>query len=368
MSEFDYSKVIDLLEHGDISGWFGNSTGGPYLQELEKKFAQACGAKYAFGVSSGSASIYVGLKACGVGPGDVVPVPAYTHVGSVAPIVLAGATPLFIDVDDYGDLDPNDLEHVLTARSLKIKAVVVVHQLGVPCNMIGIRSVVGGDVAIVEDASHALGGRYAGHSIPVGNVGCFSIGGGRTKTIGTGEGGMVVTNDDELAEKCRNIRNHGDRAMDVPYFCFNFRMSDLNAAVGLAQIEKLDFLNKHQAENAKYIVERLPNFLSVPKPPEGSTWYIIGCYFDEHLAGMSRGEFLKIVEAKGFKGGLPRKNIGSGYVRLISDMKLYQSYWRFLAKSEWIRDHSVWIDWHRWPRTKEEIDTMLDCLRSIGKR
>ena len=365
----DMAKIVHMLKDEDISGWFGNNTGGPYLQEFQRKFAQYCTAKYAFGVSSGSASIYVALKACGVGHGDVVAVPAYTHVGSVAPIVLAGATPLFVDVDDFGNIDPQDLNEAIyvVTRVRGVKAVVVVHQLGVPCEIDAIREVAQKHhLWVIEDASHALGAEYKGKRCGVlGDIGCFSIGGGRTKTIGTGEGGMVVTNNDELAEKVQNIRNHGDRVTDAPYFCFNFRMCDLNALVGLAQISSLDFLNDWQIENATYLTEQLPDCLNARMPPSHvkSTWYIVGCDFTK--GKVARDSFLQEVYARGFRGGMPRKNVSPGYSKLVSDIAVYKPYQRSLPNSEKIRDQSVWIDYHRYPRTKEEIDALMNCFAEV---
>ena len=137
--------------------------------------------------------------------GDRVVVPSYTHVGSVAPILLAGAKPIFADVDINGTIDPNLIDWT------GAKALIAVHMLGMPCNMDLIKKNFGG--YIIEDASHALGSEYKGKKCgSLGNVGAFSVGGGRTKTIGCGEGGMVTTDNAEIAEKVKNIRNHGDRA------------------------------------------------------------------------------------------------------------------------------------------------------------
>jgi len=362
----DLLQINELLKR-DFSGWFKSNDGGPYLQEFQRRFADFLGAKYAFATSSGSAAIYIALRACGVEEKDYVAVPAYTHVGSVAPILLAGAKPLFIDVDRFGNMDAEDLSKVVSVQ--KVKAVIVVHQLGLPCEMDKIKEVSEG-VVIIEDSSHALGAEYKGVKAGVlGDVGCFSIGGGRTKTIGTGEGGMVVVNDDFLAERCKNMRNHGDRIFDCDYFCFNFRMSELNALVGLLQMKKLQFLIDWQIKNAEYLIKNLPEYLEVPVPPSyiKPVHYIIGCHFSEKTAGMTRDDFLKKVIEKGYEGGVPRRNVGQGYAKLISDIKYYSKYRRALPISEKLRDEMVWIDWHRYPRTREEIDELLHAFREIHK-
>lgn len=355
----------------DISGWFKNNQGGAYLRTFENEFAEFLGAKHAIAVSSGSAALYVALKACGIRFGDRIAVPTYTHVGSVAPIILAGATPIFIDVDEHGNISPQDL--LAKADQYYFGAIIIVHQLGTPCKMREITEAAKfssfGNKFIIEDASHALGSAYGGEPCGLlGNIGCFSIGGGRTKTIGTGEGGMIVTDNDNLAEKCRNVRNHGDRSFDVDYFCFNFRMSDLNAAVGLMHMDKLASLINWQIRKAGYLKSNLPRYLEVPPLPPNiwSCQYLVGCHFNQEKAGMTRDAFLRLM--KPFQVG-PRKYVGGGYSRLISDVKYYSNFARgqTFPMSEKLRDESVWIDWHRYPRTNEEIDVLLEKLKEIGE-
>lgn len=353
--------VTELIKNHDISGWFKNSEGGENLRFFQKCFAEYCDTKHAFAVSSGSAAIYVALRACGVRRGDTVMVPSYTHVGSVAPIVLAGARPLFVDVDSYGNISPDSVK-VLCYNA---KALIAVHMLGMPCNIDELKKVYSG--LIIEDASHALGAKYKNKKCgSLGDVGCFSIGGGRTKTIGCGEGGMVTTNDVDLAEKIKNIRNHGDRATDCDYFCFNFRMSEVNALLGLLQMQRIKMLNSWQVHNAKYITALLPDFLSAPKMPDYAKpiHYIISCSYNRRVIALSRDEFLKKLHEKGWDGGVPRMNIGGAWSKLVSDVKFYSKFPKGdLKMSESLRDNQVWIDWHRFPRTQAEINTMLDHLK-----
>jgi dTDP-4-amino-4,6-dideoxygalactose transaminase len=369
----DWDWVVEQLKGKDISGWFGSATGGKYLQEFQTKFAEYCGVKHGIAVSSGSASMYVALRACGVGTGDYVAVPAYTHIGSVAPIVLAGAKPLFIDSDKYGNLSPSDLERAVKGKR-SVRAVITVHLLGVPCEMQEIKDVVNDyseKVFIIEDASHALGSEYKGKRCGgLGDIGCFSIGGGRTKTIGTGEGGMIVVDDDDLAENCRNIRNHGDRYTDVDYFCFNFRMSELNAVVGLSQMPKLDMLVSWQIAKAKYLLAKLPPFLSVPEPPAHvkSTRYLLGCVYKG--GRFSRDEFVStLIEAlnkKGIENGVPRRNVSRGQTKLIDQVRFYQKFGRACPFAQSLVENSFWIDWHRYPRTEEEIDELMETIGEIA--
>ena len=372
LKELNLEIVFNLLRNEDISGWFKNNNGGPYLQKFEKIYADYVEAKHAIVVASGSTSIYTALKAIGVDRDDLVAVPSYTHIGSAAPIVLAGGIPLFVDVDEYGNFSAEDLMRYLdkddlTYEGKKLKAIVVVHQLGMPCDVDRLPK----GIPVIEDASHALGSKYKGRYIGnLGKLGCFSIGGGRTKTIGTGEGGMIVTNDPELAERCHNMRNHGDRSMDCDYFCFNFRMSELNAMLGYLQMVEIQKYNDWQMKNAKYIMENLPDYLEVPPTPDyaESVRYIIGCIINEDKAGMTRNEFLAEIRRRGFEGGIPRKFIGSGYTKLLSDVKYYQQFpSHSLPGSRKLIDKAVWIDWHRYPRSREEIDELLEVFWEIVK-
>lgn len=358
----DLSSVIDLLQNHDISGWFKNAEGGSCMRFFQQCFSEYCGAKHGIAVSSGSAAIYTALKACDVSNGDTVLVPSYTHVGSVAPIVLAGAKPHFVDVDLHGNFKADELDNY-EGNAI---ALIAVHMLGMPCNMEEIRRRFSG--YIIEDASHALGAEYKGKRAgSLGNIGCFSIGGGRTKTIGCGEGGMITTNDDQLAEKCKNVRNHGDRNTDVNYHCFNFRMSELNALVGLLQLPRLDMLNEWQIKNAERIIGELSPYkqLKFPATPTYAkpTRYIISCLAEDKE---KRDSVLNALKQKGWDGGKPRMSIGGGWSKLVSDIKFYQKYPKnTLSMSRELCERSIWIDWHRFPRTDEEISLMLEHLREV---
>lgn len=370
--KIDLTPVIKLLKTGDISEWYKSSDGGKYLQGFQKLFANYCCTKYAFATSSGSSAIYVALKAIGVKKGDEVVVPSYTHVGDVAPIVLAGARPYFVDIDKFGNLDPSELHSI----PFDTKAVIVVHQLGMPANMPEIQEKINihtKGARIIEDASHALGAecltkkgwQRAGS---IGDIGCFSVGGGRTKTIATGEGGMITTSNETFAEKCKNIRNHGDRYTDCDYFCFNFRLSELNALLGFLQMPKLDALNRLQIHHAQYLMRKLPHYIEVPKTPAyvKPTHYIVGGLFSTEKAGMTRDEFLRELSQKGYDGGIPRKNVSGGYSKLISDIKYYRRFYkRRLPMSEKLRDEAIWMDWHRFPRTQKEIDILLEHFKEV---
>ena len=361
LDEKDAEIVKEFVKQQDISGWFQNSEGGHYLQEFQKQFSSFCGSKYALTCSSGSASIYLALKAIGIGQGNHVAVPTYTHVGSVAPIILAGGIPVFVDCDQFGNLSVKDLSRI----EEKLDAIVAVHQLGMPCDIDEIKDCCP-ETPIVEDASHAMGSYYKGkHAGLLGDVGCFSIGGGRTKTIGVGEGGIIITNNDDIAEKVKFLRNHGDRYSDAPYFCFNFRLSELNALIGYLEMRHIGTLIKSQETLAKYIIDKLPSWIEVPEVPNyiHHCRYMIGGNFKADIVKTSRQEALSRL--KEFQVG-PRQFIGGGWSKLISDIQYY-SQWKKgnYPSSKKIRDKSIWIDYHRPPRTKEDADKLIGVLNGI---
>lgn len=248
--------VVEVLR----SGWV---TQGPRVAEFETRFAQAVGAEEAVAVSSATTALFLSLHALGIGAGDEVVVPSLTFIASVNAIVHAGATPVFVDVDPLTyDLDPDAFAAAIGPRT---KAVMVVHQLGMPADLDAIEAAArDAGVTVVEDAACAIGSRYRGR--PIGSSGrlvCFSF--HPRKVLVTGEGGMITLADSALAARLRRLRHQGMSISDAerhgadrviieqyPEIGFNFRLSDLHAAVGLAQLAKLDHLLARRREIASH--------------------------------------------------------------------------------------------------------------------
>jgi dTDP-4-amino-4,6-dideoxygalactose transaminase len=232
------------------SGWV---TQGPRVEEFEARFAEAVGAQHAVAVSSGTTALFLSLHALGIGPGDEVVVPSLTFIASANAVLHAGATPVLVDVEPRSfNLDPAALEAAVTPRT---RALLPVHQLGQPADLDAIGAVAARHgLALVEDAACAVGARHRGR--PVGSsahVACFSF--HPRKVLVTGEGGMITTPDAALAARLRRLRHQGMGVSDLerhraasavvesyPEIGYNFRLSDLQAAVGIAQVARLEAL------------------------------------------------------------------------------------------------------------------------------
>jgi dTDP-4-amino-4,6-dideoxygalactose transaminase len=248
-------ELIETARRTLQSGWWSM---GPRVEDFERGFSEFCGVRHAFAVSNGTAALHLALLACGCGPGDEVILPSLNFVAAANSIANTGAKPVFCDIRGPHDLnlDPDDVESVITPRT---KALLVLHYGGHPCDMGRILEIAGDrGLAVVEDAAHAPGATWDGRPCgTLGSVGCFSF--FSNKNLPIGEGGAVVTNDDEIADRLRLLRSHGmttltwDRhrghahTYDVVAQGFNYRMDELRAAIGLVQLGRLPAANLQRA-------------------------------------------------------------------------------------------------------------------------
>lgn len=218
-------------------------SGGPKLKEFQEKIAKLCQVKHAIGVCNGTQALYVGLKALGIGEGDEVIVPDFTFIASANVVVWAGAKPVFVDVDKRTfNIDPAKIENAVTKKT---KAIMPVHIYGQAANMPQIMKIAKKhNLLVIEDAAQGIGVSYEGKPVgSFGDVSCLSF--YADKILTTGEGGMVLTNDDEIAKRCTILLNQGrtGRGWYIhDYIGYNFRMTDLQAGIGLAQLRKLERL------------------------------------------------------------------------------------------------------------------------------
>lgn len=251
--------IIEVLR----SGWV---TQGPKVEEFEQAICQYTGAKYAVAVTSCTTGLFLCLKLLGVGKGDEVIVPSYSFIATANVVVHAGATPIFVDINPQTyNIDPEKIESAITKKT---KAIIPVDQVGLPCDMPEILKIAKKyKLHIIEDAACALGSSINGKKLgSFGEIAVFSF--HPRKTITTGEGGMILTNNQSWANKLRTLRHHGMSVSDVarhkskkiiqesyPVIGFNFRMSDLQAAVGIEQMKKLPLILKKRATLAnKYTI------------------------------------------------------------------------------------------------------------------
>lgn len=246
-------REIEYLQECIETGWV--AAGGPFVRKFEDAFAARHGLERAVATNSGTAALHLALRALGIGAGDEVIVPALTFVASANPIRYVGATPVFADVEpDTYTLDPAEVERLVTERT---RAVMVVHLYGHPADMDAVNDAARRHgLAVIEDATEALGSAYRGEPCGLlGQIGCFSFNGNKIMT--TGGGGMVLTRDDDLLERVRYLslqaREPGTREYVHGDVGFNYAISNLHAAVGLAQLERLDlFLSAKRAIAARY--------------------------------------------------------------------------------------------------------------------
>ncbi len=222
------------------------STYGSFVPEFEEKFAKYLRAKRAVSTQSGTAAIHIALYELGIGSGDEVVVPVLTFVATVNPVMYVGATPVFVDVDpETWNIDPEEIKKVITPR---VKAVIPVHLYGNPANMEEIMYISEKyGIPVIEDATESLGAKFRGKFTGTfGKFGCFSFNG--SKIITTGGGGMVVTNDEKAADHIKFLINQArdpSKGYYHPEIGFNYRMTNLETSLGLAQFERLDeFLRK----------------------------------------------------------------------------------------------------------------------------
>lgn len=307
--------VMEVMDSGTLSGFHANFLGGPRVRAFEAEFAAFFGARHAIAVNSGTAALHVALAAAGVAPGDEVVVPCYTFTATASAVLMHNATPVFADVDpETFCVTAESIEAVLTSRT---RAVIPVHLLGNVCRMDPIVDLARRrGLILIEDNAQAPGATYRGRWVgTIGDAGTFSF--VETKNLVTGEGGMVVTDRDDIAERCRLVRNHGEsyvagkpRAYVANILGWNYRMTEIEAAIGSVQLSRFEQLTAQRIENAEYLSRhlRLPGITAPHVDSEvRHVYHLYGLRYDEGLVGVPRAAFLRALDAEGvrFTGGYP---------------------------------------------------------------
>lgn len=275
--EAERKSVQDVLDSGVLMryGFDAMRSGHWKARELELALATRMGVQYAHLVSSGTAALTVALASSGVGSGDEVLVPTFTFVASFEAILAVGASPVLCDIDDTLGLDPKSVEMAITPRT---KAIMAVHMCGSMADLTKLQAIAEQyNLLLIEDACQAIGGTFEGRPLgSIGDVGCFSF--DYVKTITCGEGGGLITNSNDIYQKSQAFSDHGhdhlgsDRGADQhPELGYNYRISELNAAVGLAQLGRLDEFLEIQKRNYKELRKALQYFPGIEfrKVPQG---------------------------------------------------------------------------------------------------
>jgi dTDP-4-amino-4,6-dideoxygalactose transaminase len=328
------------LDKGKLSRflgcWHEDFFGGDEVRALEKEWAEKFGVKHAISVNSATSALYCAVGAAGIGPGDEVIVSPYTMTSSASAALVYNAIPVFADIEeDYYCLDADSIEMKITERT---KAIIVVDIMGQTYDADRINAIAKKhNLIVIEDAAQAPGAMYKGkYAGTLGDMGIYSL--NYHKHIHSGEGGIIVTNDDELAERLMLIRNHAEAVVEdkgvtnlVNMIGFNYRMTEIEATIAREQLRKLDDLLEKRLENVEYLSRRLSRIpcLEVPKVREESkhSFYVHALKFNKTLAGISREKFIEAVKAElsffemreteGVK-------IGCGYVKPLYLQPIFQ--------------------------------------------
>lgn len=274
-AEETFADILEPLKSGKVNYWTGKKG-----MEFETKWAKWNGAGFAVSCTNGTAALHIAVASLGIGPGDEVIVPSYSFIASSFAVIQAGAIPVFCDVTEDHTIDPDLIESLITKRT---KGIVVVHLYGVVADMGPIlRIAYKHKLKVIEDCAQCFGGEYNGIKTGViGNAGCFSFCQSKHFTTG-GEGGMVVTNDEDLAWECRSFRDHGYDVKErlnmlaleekLPYIHnkvgFNFRMTEMQSIIGLNELKRLDSWNlKRRFRYAEMYDKAFKNLKGVKKLP-----------------------------------------------------------------------------------------------------
>lgn len=308
----EIAEVVDTLRSGQL-------TTGPKVQRLEEEFRRYVGARHAVAVSSDTAGLHLALAAAGIGPGDEVIVPSFAFCSRANVVVHLGATPVLADIGPDLNIDPDDISRCITPRT---RAIVPVHYAGQPCDMDEIAAIAEAHhLLIVEDASHALGSRYRGRTIgSLSLATVFSL--HATQTIAAGEGGMVATDDGDLANRMRMMGCHGisqeawrrygaegEWFYEVVFAGYKYNMTDILASLGIHQLAKVERFLAAREKLVRLYNEALAPISEIKRPVENfwgrHAWHIYTIRLDlEHLA-IDRSRFIDELREQNIGASVP---------------------------------------------------------------
>lgn len=294
-------KELEYLSDCIRSGWI--SSIGSYVTDFEQGFAQYIGCEYGVAVHTGTAALHLALAALDIGPSDEVIIPDLTFAATANAVLYTGAKPILVDVEeDTWNIDPRQLENAINENT---KAVIAVHLYGHPCNMGPILDICDRyGIILVEDAAEAHGAEYRGQKVgSIGKIGCFSF--FANKLITTGEGGICVTDDPDLRRRIEQLRDHGMNPTKRYWHDvvgYNYRMTNLQAAVGVAQLERIDWFVERKRKVADLYKSHLADIGNVVLPIEKDYaknifWMFTICI--KEACKVSRDELMQLLKSEG---------------------------------------------------------------------
>ncbi len=355
LGEDELRYVTDCIKHGWIS------SAGSYVKKFEKEFAKFCNVKYGIAVSSGTAALHLALLASGIEKGDEVIIPNLTFVSPASMTKLVGARPVLVDSDsETWNIDPKKIEENITGKT---KAIIPVHLYGHPSDMDQIMSIAKkNNLKVIEDACEAHGAEYKGRKVGgIGDIGCFSFYG--NKIITTGEGGMCVTNNEKLYEKMKYLRDHAMKP-DKRYWHeevgFNYRLTNIQAAVGIAQLEKIEEIIKAKRNNAMIYDSLLKGIEGIMLPPNKfwakNVYWMYSILVNDKF-NLSRDNLMQKLREKGIET--------RAFFYPLNEMPPYRSEGEFEVSKK-ISESGINLPSSA-KLTKEEIKKVCSVIREVAE-
>ncbi|MDP3065754.1 MAG: DegT/DnrJ/EryC1/StrS family aminotransferase [Methanobacteriaceae archaeon] len=352
IGEKEIEEVVNVLKSGIIAQ-------GPRVAEFEEKFAEYVGVKYAVAVSSGTTALHLAVHAAGVGEGDEVITTPFSFAATGNCILYVGARPVFVDIDPKTyNLDPAKIKSAITDKT---RAILPVHLYGQPAAMDEIIRIADENgLVVIEDAAQAHGALYNGKMVGSwGEMGCFSF--YPTKNMTTSEGGLVTTNNKKMADKIRILRAHGEEERYSHVILgYNFRMTDISAAIGLVQLERLDDFNDRRIENAEYLTEQIKEIDGIEGPYVSEGVKHVFHQYTIRVSDGKRDEFMKFLNENGIGTGIH-------YPLPIYKQKLYQDlgYTASCTESEKAAKEVLSIPVHP-GLSVEDVEKLVSVLGEAG--
>lgn len=298
--EADLKKITECI----LSGWV--SSKGKFIAEFENMFAEFCGTRFAISTTSGTAALHLSMVGLGIGPGDEVIIPSLTFIATANAVTYTGAKPVFVDSEpETWNINPQAAEEAMTTKT---KAIIPVHLYGHPADMdpiLDLSKKYG--IAVVEDAAEAHGALYKDRRVgSIGDLGIFSFYG--NKIITTGEGGMIVTNNEKLAKKIQILKNHGmdaNRRYWHHFLGYNYRMTNIQAALGVAQMERIEQILERKRKIARTYMKAFRNQPGITLPNESkwakNVFWLYTILIDKEKFGLSRDELMDRLMEEGIE-------------------------------------------------------------------